>query len=82
MCACVSVRLPASRALELEMYIIILFSQEASHRTLHMHSTYLSPKVSHKHMEKKVCSVVVCAKVLLENKQNTPPKRLVWDASL
>ena len=55
-----SVRLPASRALELEMYIIILFSQEASHCTLHMHSTYLSPKVSHRHMEKKVCSVVVC----------------------
>ena len=49
----VSVRLPASRALELEMYIIMLFSQEASHCTLHMHSTYLSPKVSHRHMEKK-----------------------------
>lgn len=54
-CVCVSVRLPASRALELEMYIIILFSQEASHCTLHMHSTYLSPKDSkgsHRHMEK------------------------------
>lgn len=81
MCVCVSVRLPASRALELEMYIIILFSQEASHCTLHMHSTYLSPKDSkgsHRHMEKQVCSVVVCVCQSFAKKTNKTLHQNGW----